>query len=444
MEPHNSFTQSQNKLKNSFQILTYTKSKQTLNWQFPIELTVSIYERRSAGKIIFLVVAAVAMILFLLVSNSLVKELAQQERERMHIWASATQKLAKAKSDSDFEFLLAIISQNNSIPVIVADDNYNILDYRNFPLPDKIEDGKATFDELSQKNKDFLNDRIRKAGRGKSLDYLSKTDPHFIKVEIYYNAYQYIYYEDSILLKRLSLYPYVQLVAMIIIALTIYFAVVYTKRAEQNRLWAGLSKETAHQLGTPISSLMAWNQLLEASGTDKEVTDEIQKDINRLSMIADRFSKIGSRPELRLEYVNETIEKAIQYMKSRIPRRVPIHTHLSEDDHGALLSAPLMEWVMENLIKNSVDAMHGEGQIDIYTGIEKDKVWIELKDTGKGISRKNFKNVFNPGHTSKKRGWGLGLTLAKRIVEEYHGGKIFVKESEPGKGTTFRIELPAA
>lgn len=231
---------------------------------------------------------------------------------------------------------------------------------------------------------------------------------------------------------------------MIIIALTIYFAVVYTKRAEQNRLWAGLSKETAHQLGTPISSLMAWNQLLEASGTDKEVTDEIQKDINRLSMIADRFSKIGSRPELRLEYVNETIEKAIQYMKSRIPRRVPIHTHLSEDDHGALLSAPLMEWVMENLIKNSVDAMHGEGQIDIYTGIEKDKVWIELKDTGKGISRKNFKNVFNPGHTSKKRGWGLGLTLAKRIVEEYHGGKIFVKESEPGKGTTFRIELPAA
>lgn len=156
MEPHNSFTQSQNKLKNSFQILTYTKSKQTLNWQFPIELTVSIYERRSAGKIIFLVVAAVAMILFLLVSNSLVKELAQQERERMHIWASATQKLAKAKSDSDFEFLLAIISQNNSIPVIVADDNYNILDYRNFPLPDKIEDGKATFDELSQKTKTSL------------------------------------------------------------------------------------------------------------------------------------------------------------------------------------------------------------------------------------------------------------------------------------------------
>lgn len=404
----------------------------------------SIYDCRRSGKIIFLIAAAVAMILFLLVSNSLVKELADQERERMHIWASATQKLAKADSDSDFEFLLAIISQNNSIPVIVTDADYNILDYRNFSLPDKIEDRKVTFDELSQKNKDYLTQKIKKRSRGKSLDHLSKHDPHFIKVEIYHNAFQYIYYEDSILLKRLSLYPYVQLVVMILIALTIYLAVAYTKRAEQNRLWAGLSKETAHQLGTPISSLMAWNQLLAASGAGREITDEIQKDINRLSVIADRFSKIGSRPELRLEYLNETVEKSLQYMKSRIPGRVTIHTHLSDDDHGVLLSDSLMEWVMENLTKNAVDAMHGEGRIDISTGIEKDKVWIEIKDSGKGIARKNFKTVFNPGYTTKERGWGLGLTLVKRIIEEYHGGKIFVKESEPGKGTTFRIELPSA
>lgn len=403
-----------------------------------------IYERRRTGKIIFLIVAAVAMILFLLVSNSLIKELAQQERERMDIWASATQKLAKADIDSDFEFLLAIISQNNSIPVLVTDADYNILDFRNFPLPDKIEDGKATFEELSQKNKDFLSSRIRKAGKGRSLDELSKTDPHFIKVEIYYNAFQYIYYEDSILLKRLSLYPYVQLAAMIVIALIIYLAVVYTKRAEQNRLWAGLSKETAHQLGTPISSLMAWNQFLEASGADKDVTDEIQKDVNRLSVIADRFSKIGSRPELRLEYLNETVRQSLQYMKSRISGKVSIKMRLSEDDHGVLLSASLMEWVMENLTKNAVDAIGGEGSIEISTGMEKGKVWIEVKDTGKGIARKNFKNVFSPGFTTKKRGWGLGLTLVKRIIEEYHGGKIFVKESEIGKGTTFRIELPSA
>lgn len=403
-----------------------------------------IYERRRIGKIIFLIAAAVAMILFLLVSNSLVKELAQQERERMDIWASATQKLAKADIDSDFEFLLAIISQNNSIPVLVTDAEYHILDYRNFPLPDEIEDGKATFEELSEKNKDFLNRRIHKAGGGRPLDELSETDPHFIKVEIYHNAFQYIYYEDSILLKRLSLYPYIQLGVMILIALIIYLAVIYTKRAEQNRLWAGLSKETAHQLGTPISSLMAWNQFLEASGADKEVTGEIQKDVNRLSVIADRFSKIGSRPELRLEYLNETVNRSLQYMKSRISGKVSVVMNLSEDDHGVLLSTSLIEWVMENLTKNAVDAIGGEGRIEISTGTEKDKVWIEVKDTGKGIARKNFKNVFSPGFTTKKRGWGLGLTLVKRIIEEYHGGKIFVKESEIGKGTTFRIELPAA
>lgn len=403
-----------------------------------------IYEKRRTGKVIFLITAAVAMILFLLVSNSIVKELAQQERERMDIWASATQKLAKADTDSDFEFLLAIISQNNSIPVLVTDSDYNILDFRNFSLPDSKDNGKVTYEELSQKNKEYLSGKIRKAGEGKPLDILSSTNPHFIKVEIYYNNYQYIYYEDSILLKRLSLYPYVQIGAMIVIALIIYLAVVYTKRAEQNRLWAGLSKETAHQLGTPISSLIAWNQYLEAVGMDKEITDEIQKDVNRLTVIADRFSKIGSRPELRLEYVNDVIDRSLQYMKSRVSGKVEIRLHPDEDDHGVLLSTSLFEWVMENLTKNAVDAMGGEGKIDISTGSDKGKVWIEMKDTGKGIARKNFKTVFSPGYTTKKRGWGLGLTLVKRIIEEYHGGKIYVKESELGKGTIFRIELPSA
>lgn len=239
------------------------------------------------------------------------------------------------------------------------------------------------------------------------------------------------------------MYPYVQLVAMIIMALIIYLAVAYTKRAEQNKLWAGLSKETAHQLGTPISSLMAWNEFLEASGIDREVTDEIQKDVTRLSVIADRFSKIGSKPELKLEYLNETVERALIYMKSRISGKVRIFMDFSEDDHGVWLSSSLIEWVMENLTKNAVDAMGGEGELHISTGSEKGKVWIEVKDSGKGIPRKNFKTVFSPGYTTKKRGWGLGLTLVKRIIEEYHGGRIFVKESEIGKGTTFRIELPA-
>lgn len=401
-----------------------------------------IYERQRTGRILFLIVSAFAIILFLLASNSLVKELAQQEKERMDIWASATQRLAKADIDSDFEFLLAIISQNNSIPVLVADSAYNILDFRNFDLPDEKDKDKQTFDQLSQENREYLTARLREAGAGKSLKTLSETDPHFIRVEIYYNASQYIYYEDSVLLKRLSLYPYIQLAVMVVIALIIYLAVVYTKKAEQNRVWAGLSKETAHQLGTPISSLMAWNEYLQSSGTDPDVTDEIDKDVKRLSVIADRFSKIGSIPELQLEYLNHTVEHSLQYMRSRISGRVEMKLNLDSDDHGVMLSAPLFEWVMENLTKNAVDAMGGEGTITITTGTEKDRVWIEIKDTGKGIARKNFKNVFSPGFTTKKRGWGLGLTLVKRIIEDYHGGRIFVKESEIGKGTTFRIELP--
>lgn len=403
-----------------------------------------IYERQRTGKLIFLGVSALAIIFFLLISNSLVKELAQQEKERMDIWASATQKLAKANIDSDFEFLLAIISQNNSIPVLVSDSSYNIIDYRNFRLPEEVNKEGATFDRLSEKNREFLTKRLLKAGQGKPLSVMAATDPHFIKVEIYLNNYQYIYYEDSILLKRLSMYPYIQLAVMIILAVIIYSAVVYTKKAEQNRVWAGLSKETAHQLGTPISSLMAWNEYLESAGVDKEVTDEMNKDVKRLSVIADRFSKIGSRPEMQLEYLNEAVEQSLQYMKSRISGKVRISLNLAEDDHGVLLSTPLFEWVMENLTKNAVDAMGGEGVITITTGTEKGKVWIEINDTGKGIARKNFKNVFSPGFTTKKRGWGLGLTLVKRIIEDYHGGKIFVKDSELGKGTTFRIELPQA
>lgn len=403
-----------------------------------------IYERQRTGKLIFLAISALAIIMFLLVSNSLVKELAQQERERMDIWASATERLAKDNVDSDFEFLLAIISQNNSIPVLVADSAYNILDFRNFRLPDKQEPEIQTFEELSQRNKDYLTERLKKAGNGRPLKELAESDPHFIRVEIYVNAFQYIYYEDSILLKRLSMYPYIQLGVMVVLAFIIYFAVIYTKNAEQNRLWAGLSKETAHQLGTPISSLMAWNEYLKALGTGPEVTDEIDKDVKRLSVIADRFSKIGSRPELQLEYLNETVERAVQYMKSRISSKVSLNLNLSPDDHGVLISDPLFEWVMENLVKNAVDAMGGEGSITITTGMEKGKVWIEVADTGKGIARKNFKNVFSPGFTTKKRGWGLGLTLVKRIIEDYHGGKIYVKDSEIGKGTTFRIDLPSA
>lgn len=399
---------------------------------------------KRTGKMLGIAASAIAVIIFLLVSNNLIKELENQERDRMSIWAQATERLAKANVDSDFEFLLGIISQNNSIPVLICDKNFNISEFRNFSLPDKDDKDKSLFTELSPRNKEYLQNRLRKAGGNTPLKEMVAKNHHFIEVELFGGENQYIYYEDSRLLRSLSIYPYIQMAVMIILALIIYLAMVYTKRAEQNRVWVGLSKETAHQLGTPISSLMAWTEYLQATGVGPEVTDEIDKDVKRLSVIADRFSKIGSQPEMQLDYLNEVISKSLDYMKSRVSGRVEIQMHLSEDDHGVLLSRPLIEWVMENLTKNAVDAMQGEGKLDITTGAEKNMVWVEVKDTGKGIARKNFKTVFNPGYTTKKRGWGLGLTLVKRIVEEYHRGKIYVKESELGKGTTFRLEFPAA
>ena len=398
----------------------------------------------STARYIFMAVTVGALVFFLIASNRLVRQLASQERERMDIWAQATQRLAQADIDTDIDFLLSIISQNNSIPVLVSDSDLNILDFRNFDLPESDEGKAVTFEELSSKNQDYLNSRLKQAVGNHPLEDLAATDPHFIKVEVYYNYPQYIYYEDSILLKRLSWYPYLQLIVMVILALIIFSALIYTKNAEQNRLWAGLSKETAHQLGTPISSLMAWNEYLDSTGTDKEITKEMNKDINRLSVIADRFSKIGSKPELHLEYLNAMVEKSLGYMASRISGRVKLNLDLPSDDMGVMISEPLFEWVMENLTKNAVDAMDGKGEITISTGTDKGKVWIDVKDTGKGIARKNFKKVFSPGYTTKKRGWGLGLTLVKRIIEEYHRGKIYVKDSEVGAGTTFRIELPLA
>ena len=402
-----------------------------------------ILDRLRTGRLLVILAAAVAIIAFLLVSNNLVKELARQERERMDIWANATARLAKAGVDSDFEFLLAIISQNNTIPVLISDSNFNISEFRNFSLPDKQDADKSLYSELSPRNQEYLLKRLRRPGGDTPLSEMARRNDHFIEVDLFDGERQYIYYEDSTLLRRLSLYPYIQLGVMIILVLILYMAVVNTKRAEQNRVWVGLSKETAHQLGTPISSLMAWVEYLQATGVEPEVTGELDKDVKRLSTIADRFSKIGSRPDMELEYLNETISTSLEYMKSRVSERVTITMHLSDDDHGVRLSRSLFEWVMENLTKNAVDAMQGEGRIDISTGAEKNVVWIEVSDTGKGIARKNFKNVFKPGYTTKKRGWGLGLTLVKRIVEEYHGGRIYVKESGPGVGTTFRVEFPA-
>lgn len=401
----------------------------------------SFYDRKRLGKAMFFLVSLTAIIIFLLLSNNLVKSLANQERDRMKIWADATQRLVRQAEGTDIEFLLTIIEQNNSIPVMVTDEDGNIQEYRNYNLPDagtKL----VLISELTPRDREYLNNRLLRVTHGEKLSVIARNNDHFIPIRIFDDYYQYIYYEDSEMLKRLSWYPYIQLGVMVFLAIIVFLTILYTKRAEQNRVWVGLSKETAHQLGTPISSLMAWIEFLQSSGVDPDVVKEMNKDVKRLSVIADRFSKIGSIPELELEYLNESVMHSLEYMKSRISKQIDVRMELSPEDYGVRISPPLFEWVMENLTKNAVDAMGGKGTLTISTGVDKDKCYVDITDTGKGIARKNFNNVFTPGYTTKKRGWGLGLTLVKRIIEEYHKGRIFILRSEPGQGTTFRILLP--
>ena len=372
-----------------------------------------------------MVISLAIVVAFLYISNNIVNDLAEQERERMQIWADATKEIITAQ---DIEFPMSIITANSNIPVMLTDETSTIiLDSRNFDLPDDS-------DPSSPANEKFLNAK---------LESLKKTN-NVIHVALDDGSSQYVYYEDSSLLKKLNYFPYIQVTIMVVFILIVYFAVMSTKKAEQNKVWVGLSKETAHQLGTPISSLMAWMELLKSLGVDDDTVKEMNKDVDRLSTIASRFSKIGSRPNMETVDMNEVVAHSSSYMSTRISPHINFSVDIDKNPAPVMMSAPLFEWVMENLIKNAVDAMSGSGSISVATGREKERAFVEVADTGKGIARKNFKNVFNPGFTTKKRGWGLGLTLAKRIIEEYHGGKIFVKQSEPGVGTTFRIEFQMA
>ena len=391
----------------------------------------NIYDSRRIWKMVLLAVSLVLVAVFIYFSNTLVKDLAKQERERMEIWADATRELTTS-TDTDVDFLFRIIHGNRNIPVLLVDEQDNIIEQRNFKLPEPADTAKM-IDEYSVINKKFLNKKLKKL----------RNSTNRIEIKIDDTTSQMLYYEDSDVLRRLAYYPYIQLAVMLLFLGIAYFALISVKKAEQNRVWVGLSKETAHQLGTPISSLMAWTQMLESMGIDKEIISDMDTDVHRLSVIADRFSKIGSMPDKELTFINEAVESSLTYMRTRIPKHVTLTVHTEEDKNcGVMLCQPLFEWVMENLTKNAVDAMSGQGRIDIVVTSDAQHAHLYVKDTGKGIPRKNFKNVFNPGFTTKKRGWGLGLTLVKRIIEEYHGGKIFVKESEVGKGTTFSIEIP--
>ena len=369
-------------------------------------------------KIILVVTAIVIAVASLVVSHLLVKDLQREERNKMEVWAQAMQTLQEADETTDLALVLSVIQGNKTIPVIVLDSDEKVMDYRNVNIRKK---------DSARYVADYGR-RMYKAG-------------HYIQIGDSVD-YQLVCYDESTLLKRLSQYPYWQLGIVMIFVVVAIFALLSSKRAEQNKVWVGLSKETAHQLGTPISSLMAWVEILKENYPDDDLIPEMNKDVKRLELIAERFSKIGSLPEPVEASMNEVLAHVIDYMDRRTSKKVEIVSELPAENVVVKMNASLFEWVIENLCKNAVDAMEGQGRIVLSLHEEGSKVAIEVTDNGKGIRKKDLKNVFTPGFTTKKRGWGLGLSLAKRIVEEYHKGRIYVKSSEVGVGTTFRIEMP--
>lgn len=374
---------------------------------------------------IILVVAAIAIaVVSLVASNILTKDLARQERTKMEVWAEAMRALSQADENTDLALVLKVLNDNNTIPVVVLDNDENVTDFRNVVI----------------NAKNYKDSLLYVSAMAKRL----KNNKQNIRIQLSDASNEYIdvCYDDSLMLKRLALYPYVQLGVVMLFVVVAIFALLTSKRAEQNKVWVGLSKETAHQLGTPISSLMAWTTILKETYPDDDLLPEMDKDVKRLQLIADRFSKIGSLPEAVPVSLSEVLDHVIEYMDRRTSKTIQLIKVFPADDIIIRLNASLFEWVIENLCKNAVDAMGGEsGTITLRVETVGERVIVEVSDTGKGIKKKDMRNVFRPGFTTKSRGWGLGLSLAKRIVEEYHNGKIFVKSSELGKGTTFRIEL---
>ena len=378
-------------------------------------------DRMRQVKILLMCAAIVICALSLIWSHFLVTDLAQEEQRKMEVWAEAMRSFEQADAQTDLALVLKVINGNHTIPVIVLNADGSVQTYRNLEVRAKSPE------EVESIVKELASDM--------------KAQGNLIRITLDDEEFMEICYDESIMLKRLARYPYIQLGIVLIFVVVAIFALLSSKRAEQNKVWVGLSKETAHQLGTPISSLMAWTQVLRETYPDDKLLPEMDKDVKRLQMIAERFSKIGSLPEPKPENLNEIIGHVVEYISRRTSEHVNITTKMPEQPLYVNLSSQLFEWVVENLCKNAVDAMDGRGDIHITAFEEPQRVVVEVADTGKGIQKSNFKNVFQPGFTTKQRGWGLGLSLAKRIVEEYHGGRIFVKASEIGKGTTFRIEL---
>ena len=375
------------------------------------------FDKKVLAKYIFIAIAIAIAISFLIISNQMAGDMAKDERQKMELWAEALQLAASNNGVDELDLTLKILSSNKTIPVILCDEDDNVLMTANVDVS--------------------VNDSLKYLAE--QIDYFKKSNSPIVIESP--NFKQYVYYGDSSTLKRLQYYPFIQIGVMTFFICVSFLALLSTKNAEQNKLWVGLSKETAHQLGTPISSMLAWVEYLKSKTSDISTLNEMEKDVMRLQVVADRFSKIGSTPAPETREVGEEMRQSVAYLEKRISKKVKFEFDIPHDPLYAKVSTSLFSWVIENLTKNAVDAMEGQGHIVFKLSQRNGLVCIDITDSGKGLPKAMFKSIFSPGFTTKERGWGLGLSLAKRIIEDYHKGKIYVKSSEIGVGTTFRIEL---
>lgn len=380
------------------------------------------YRRKRFFKLLLFMLALGIGAFILWYSNNLAHQLKEEEYKRMKLWSEATRVLSSSSQSEEgsIGLVLEVISQNNTIPVMLCDTLGNILFHRNLGDGDVV-DSTTLFNHYES---------MKAAG-------------NLIVVDLGDGDVQHLYYSDSSIIKQLTRFPYVQMGLVSVFVLLAYFVFSGARRAEQNRVWVGMAKETAHQLGTPTSSLLGWVDLLRMKGVAPDLTDEMAKDLLRLQNVADRFSKIGSRPDLQLLPLYPIVENLVAYLARRSSGKVHMQIFPKSDKQlAAMINPVLFEWVLENILKNALDAVGGEGRIDIFIHGDHGQVFVDIADNGKGMKRNQSRRIFDAGFTTKKRGWGLGMTLAKRIVQDYHEGKIFVKESELGRGTTIRIVLP--
>lgn len=383
-----------------------------------------IYSRKSRWKIYLALAGLVIIVISLIYTTNVANKIADEERNNAEQWAKAISLLGQSNEDStflelSFEYLFEVVTANKNIPAIITDDNGDVVDFVNFDT------SRVSLDRQLEYMRTAIGDSIPIASS-------------------YYR--NHVHYKNSRLLTQLIYFPYFQLALIAIFIGVSYILFSWARRSEQNQVWVGLAKETAHQLGTPISGIVAWIEHLKLMSEDDEdlrdIADELRKDVNRLEKITERFSKIGAIPELHSGNILENIERNMRYIKRRAPRRVEFEYPITDPPVEVEFNASLFDWVLENLLRNALDAMSREGKISVRVYPTKDFVNIDISDTGKGIPANKFKTVFQPGFSTKKRGWGLGLSLTKRIIKNYHNGRIFVKESAVGKGTTFRIQLP--